>query len=558
MTKTVKELLGEKRNPYLRSKADQKFAADFTTDTSINNDDATEHEPNFKATNVASVEREKEGHGWDTEDISSKDGTDLEDADFNGTEKRLKAYKKLTAVSESSYGDKRDYPKIDIHHKGKYVGTTTWAKNTKVAKAKYLEKNPDHDPAHVKASYVKEEQLDEKSRTATLLNRMKIARKADGDNYGFRKSWAKEGGTGGRVMDSRASAVRRKIAGEYLNKRKQGKLDLKEAKETKPLHSIEDPHEFAIAFYAKHGVHPADLSKKFAKTLKKTKKTVKEQQYRFLQGTNISPSKQSKTLKKIANNSAKKADDAGNKADKEPWQKGNRSMHLNMMADALKQRSGVIKDYLDKRKSRAVKEEVLAELSKATLQSYVKKARKGLNKVRMDADKAVSDHVHKGAKLAAKNDDAGIQKLAHNVGKTSAKKWGRETGIPKAESKLRRSSQYTKIKAGDLKEEFEQLDEASKVELYGRYVSDIKTTMTEVGKLLSTLAKHNQEGWIDLYSIRETFNRVQILRDDISGSVEVAERDAAQRKKWAKEEQNTVSLREGVELFNNLPRKRNV
>lgn len=499
MTKTVKELLGEKRNPYLRSKADQKFAADFTTDTSINNDDATEHEPNFKATNVASVEREKEGHGWDTEDISSKDGTDLEDADFKGTEKRLKAYKKLTALKE------------DTDTEAKKLG---WYKH----------------PKHGK--------------------------------------W---------VHDHPA---------------------LKGASLTSSKYASEDYHDAMKAYTRKQ-------------------KTVKEQQYKFLQGTNISPSKQSKTLKKIANNSAKKADDASNKADKEPWQKGNRSLHLNMMADALKQRSGVIKDYLDKRKSRAVKEEVarldelgtntlvrymvkaekqgrsdkklklaakkykeavdrqspigigsqkprklkeevLAELSKATLQSYVKKARKGLNKVRKDADKAVSNQVRKGPALAKKNDDAGLNKLAHNVGKTSAKQYGRETGIPKAESKLRRSSQYTKIKAGDLNEEIEQLDEASKVELYGRYVSDIKTTMTEVGKLLSTLAKHNQEGWIDLYSIRETFNRVQILRDDISGSVEVAERDAAQRKKWAKENEKSVGLREGVELFNNLPRRRNV
>jgi len=36
------------------------------------------------------------------------------------------------------YGNKRDYPKIDIYSKsGKYLGTTTWAKNTKIAVEQY-------------------------------------------------------------------------------------------------------------------------------------------------------------------------------------------------------------------------------------------------------------------------------------------------------------------------------------------------------------------------------------------------------------------------------------
>lgn len=33
----------------------------------------------------------------------------------------------------SDYGEKRDYPKIDIYVRGKYSGTTTWSKNLKEA-----------------------------------------------------------------------------------------------------------------------------------------------------------------------------------------------------------------------------------------------------------------------------------------------------------------------------------------------------------------------------------------------------------------------------------------
>jgi hypothetical protein len=36
------------------------------------------------------------------------------------------------------YGDKRDYPKIDIYVDGKYVGSTTWSNSCREAKEKYL------------------------------------------------------------------------------------------------------------------------------------------------------------------------------------------------------------------------------------------------------------------------------------------------------------------------------------------------------------------------------------------------------------------------------------
>lgn len=51
-----------------------------------------------------------------------------------------------------SYGDKRDYPKIDIYAKtfngirhvkaGKYLCTTTWSKTCRDAVERYIERNP--------------------------------------------------------------------------------------------------------------------------------------------------------------------------------------------------------------------------------------------------------------------------------------------------------------------------------------------------------------------------------------------------------------------------------
>lgn len=39
------------------------------------------------------------------------------------------------------YGNKRDYPKIDLFYNGKYVGSTTWAKTLKQAKEHYYRAN---------------------------------------------------------------------------------------------------------------------------------------------------------------------------------------------------------------------------------------------------------------------------------------------------------------------------------------------------------------------------------------------------------------------------------
>lgn len=64
----------------------------------------------------------------------------------NMTEEKVmdKIEAKLDLIKiESAYGDKRDYPKIDIFENGKYVATTTWAKTCKEAEEKYKEKHPD-------------------------------------------------------------------------------------------------------------------------------------------------------------------------------------------------------------------------------------------------------------------------------------------------------------------------------------------------------------------------------------------------------------------------------
>lgn len=38
-----------------------------------------------------------------------------------------------------NYGDKRDYPKIDIYVHGKYACSTTWARTCKQAVNKYMD-----------------------------------------------------------------------------------------------------------------------------------------------------------------------------------------------------------------------------------------------------------------------------------------------------------------------------------------------------------------------------------------------------------------------------------
>ena len=52
-----------------------------------------------------------------------------------------------------NYGDKRDYRKIDIFVYGQYVCSTTWARTCREAIAKYMERNPGHEAASIKARY---------------------------------------------------------------------------------------------------------------------------------------------------------------------------------------------------------------------------------------------------------------------------------------------------------------------------------------------------------------------------------------------------------------------
>lgn len=56
-------------------------------------------------------------------------------------------------TNSPSYGNKRDYRKIDIYVNGSYVCSTTWAKSCREAVAKYIEQHPEHDEAMVKARY---------------------------------------------------------------------------------------------------------------------------------------------------------------------------------------------------------------------------------------------------------------------------------------------------------------------------------------------------------------------------------------------------------------------
>jgi hypothetical protein len=42
----------------------------------------------------------------------------------------------------TDYGNKRDYPKINIYRHGVYLCSTTWAKNCREAREYWLVKNP--------------------------------------------------------------------------------------------------------------------------------------------------------------------------------------------------------------------------------------------------------------------------------------------------------------------------------------------------------------------------------------------------------------------------------
>ena len=54
-----------------------------------------------------------------------------------------------------AYGDKRDYPKIELYYSGVYKGTTTWARTVREAKEKFIERHPDLDPWKVFAVRLK-------------------------------------------------------------------------------------------------------------------------------------------------------------------------------------------------------------------------------------------------------------------------------------------------------------------------------------------------------------------------------------------------------------------
>jgi len=56
-------------------------------------------------------------------------------------ESSLRPFRRFN-ITESAYGDKRNYPKIDIFEDGEYVATTTWAKTCKEAEERYKEEHP--------------------------------------------------------------------------------------------------------------------------------------------------------------------------------------------------------------------------------------------------------------------------------------------------------------------------------------------------------------------------------------------------------------------------------
>lgn len=72
----------------------------------------------------------------------------------------LKRNIKTEPVVEEVYGNKRDYPKQDIYVDGKYVATTTWAKTSKEAKQKYLEKHPQIDPTQISVKIQEKNNVD--------------------------------------------------------------------------------------------------------------------------------------------------------------------------------------------------------------------------------------------------------------------------------------------------------------------------------------------------------------------------------------------------------------
>lgn len=55
------------------------------------------------------------------------------------------------------YGDKRDYPKIDLYIGSQYVATTTWSKTLKQAREEFIKLDPQAAVSHerVRAEFQK-------------------------------------------------------------------------------------------------------------------------------------------------------------------------------------------------------------------------------------------------------------------------------------------------------------------------------------------------------------------------------------------------------------------
>ena len=54
-----------------------------------------------------------------------------------------------------TYGDKRNYPKIDIFWRGLYRSSTTWSKTCREAKERFIDAHPNLLLADVKANFSK-------------------------------------------------------------------------------------------------------------------------------------------------------------------------------------------------------------------------------------------------------------------------------------------------------------------------------------------------------------------------------------------------------------------
>jgi hypothetical protein len=55
----------------------------------------------------------------------------------------------VDTIEEAKYGEKRDYSKHYISVDGKYVASTTWARNAKEAEKKFIEQHPEHKNARI-------------------------------------------------------------------------------------------------------------------------------------------------------------------------------------------------------------------------------------------------------------------------------------------------------------------------------------------------------------------------------------------------------------------------